>query len=47
MNGIPDRGVPACLSCHGNDVAGRLPLVARLHGQYQGYIESRLRGAGH
>ena len=40
--GIPDRGVPACLGCHGEASVERLGLIPRLHGQHHTYLESRL-----
>ncbi|WP_172960960.1 c-type cytochrome [Oceaniglobus roseus] len=40
--GIPDQGVPACLTCHGAEQTRALPLIARLHGQNGNYLERRL-----
>ena len=45
-NGIPDKGIPACLSCHGAAPAGALPIIARLQGQAPRYIQDRLQVLG-
>jgi cytochrome c553 len=37
--GIPERGVPACASCHGKDGIGVPPMFPRLHGQSAAYIK--------
>jgi cytochrome c553 len=42
MRGIPGRGVPACLSCHGAKAAAALPLIPRLQGQSGLYLRTRL-----
>ena len=39
--GLPDAGVPACISCHGADAAGK-DNIPRLGGQYQGYLVKQL-----
>jgi cytochrome c553 len=39
--GIPDRDVPACSSCHGNDAKGSGPSP-RLAGQLPDYISNKL-----
>ncbi|MBY0613375.1 MAG: c-type cytochrome [Beijerinckiaceae bacterium] len=41
-HGAPERGVPACLSCHGAAGVGALPLAARLQGQSAIYLRNRL-----
>ncbi|MDJ0388101.1 c-type cytochrome [Roseomonas sp. E05] len=40
--GIPEEGVPACLSCHGGAALARNPAYPRLHGQHAGYLETQL-----
>ncbi len=40
--GAPDRGVPACLSCHGQTGVAALPLIPRLQGQSPLYLRNRL-----
>ncbi|TVV75370.1 c-type cytochrome [Sphingomonas solaris] len=40
-DGLPDRQLPACASCH---APGRSPLYPKLAGQRAGYIAARLRG---
>jgi cytochrome c553 len=42
--GVPELGVPACLSCHGAAVRDRLPLIRppSLQGQSQPYLLARL-----
>jgi cytochrome c553 len=40
--GIPDRGVPACLSCHDANGVAELPLIPRLQGQSPLYLRNRL-----
>ena len=42
--GAPERGVPACLSCHGPQGTAALPLVPRLQGQSAFYLRRRLEG---
>ncbi|SES41847.1 Cytochrome c553 [Tranquillimonas rosea] len=42
QNGVPDAGVPACLSCHGEATTADMPIFARLHGQNPVYLEHRL-----
>jgi cytochrome c553 len=44
MHGVPDRGVPACLSCHDTGNISNLPLIPRLQGQSLFYLRSRLDG---
>jgi cytochrome c553 len=39
--GIPERKVPACLSCHGG--APRNPVYPKLDGQRAGYLKTQLR----
>ncbi len=40
--GLPHRGVPACLSCHGAQGVAALPLIPRLQGQSVVYLRERL-----
>ncbi|WP_191090075.1 c-type cytochrome [Histidinibacterium aquaticum] len=40
--GLPERNVPACLTCHGAEPTGQLPGLVRLHGQYEEYLVHRL-----
>ena len=42
QNGLPDAGVPACLTCHSEDQTRELPLFARLQGQNVNYLRNRL-----
>ena len=39
--GVPDSGVPACLSCHGPDALGT-DMYPRLNGQHADYIAKQL-----
>ena len=41
--GLADRDVQACLACHGEGSTELIPLIARLNGQHQSYLERRLR----
>jgi len=49
--GLPDRGVPACMACHGADAAGSadFPRLAGQHAKYVvkqlNYIQSLVRAA--
>jgi len=43
MAGIPDRAVPACMSCHGPGGAGMPSRYPRIGGQWQGYLENELQ----
>lgn len=43
LNGDPDRGLPACTTCHSASAVEALPLFARLDGQSAVYLERRLR----
>ncbi|SHF73498.1 Cytochrome c553 [Loktanella atrilutea] len=45
-NGIPDKNIPACLSCHGPEPTSALPIIARLQGQAPRYIQDRLQALG-
>jgi len=47
--GLPERGVPACASCHSANGAGLPALYPRLSGQFPAYIEEQLKlfRAGH
>jgi cytochrome c553 len=40
--GAPERGVPACLSCHDAKGVAALPLIPRLQGQNVFYLRARL-----
>ncbi|WP_028357520.1 c-type cytochrome [Brackiella oedipodis] len=40
--GIPDRGVPACASCHGASGQGMPALYPRLSGQRPNYLEEQM-----
>lgn len=42
LHGIPTRGIPACLSCHGAGAVADLPLIPRLQGQSAPYLLARL-----
>jgi len=42
VHGAPDRGVPACLGCHGAKGTAALPLIPRLQGQSPFYLRNRL-----
>ena len=42
-NGIPAKGIPACLGCHGEASVQRLGLIPHLHGQHHAYLEGRLQ----
>jgi cytochrome c553 len=41
-NGLPQRGVPACASCHGPQALGTATLP-RLAGQHAAYITAQLK----
>lgn len=43
MAGIPDRAVPACVSCHGPGGAGMPSRYPRIGGQWQSYLETELQ----
>jgi cytochrome c553 len=49
--GLPERGIPACMACHGADAAGMadFPRLAGQHAKYVGkqlnYIQSLVRAA--
>lgn len=40
--GDPERGVPACASCHGPDGVGSPPIYPFIAGQYAPYLEDQL-----
>lgn len=40
--GMPDLGIPACFSCHAEDLASRYPLYPSLAGQFAGYTSGQL-----
>lgn len=41
--GLPDEGVPACISCHGPKDGPRNPIYPVLSGQYEGYLNQQLQ----
>jgi cytochrome c553 len=41
--GVKDKGVPACLSCHGPAERARNPHFPNLDGQHASYLETQLR----
>lgn len=41
-NGLPEQGVPSCLTCHGNDSVNSIAQLPRLHGQSGSYLWARL-----
>ena len=43
MEGLPDQQMPACISCHGDDMTLRHPLYPALAGQHAEYIAQQLR----
>lgn len=43
LEGIPEREVPACTSCHGPTAYARNPQYPLLAGQYAEYLEQQLR----
>ena len=45
-NGIPDKNIPACLTCHGAEPTSKLQLTAHLNGLAGEYIKSRLQHLG-
>ena len=42
LNGLAERNVPACLSCHDAKGTAALPLIPRLQGQSAVYLTKRL-----
>ena len=40
--GLPDEGLPPCLSCHADDPAARNPLYPSIAGQYADYTSQQL-----
>lgn len=40
--GAPERGVPACAACHGQEGVSRNPLFPLLAGQHAGYLQQQL-----
>ncbi|MBU2360523.1 MAG: c-type cytochrome, partial [Alphaproteobacteria bacterium] len=44
--GIPEKNIPACLTCHGAESTAALPIIARLQGQAPRYIQDRLQTLG-
>lgn len=43
VDGIADKGVPACASCHALDGSGLAPEFPRLAGQHAPYLAAQLR----
>ncbi len=41
-NGVPERGVPSCLTCHSQGSTNEIPIIARLNGQHSGYLATKL-----
>lgn len=41
--GLPEHGLPSCMSCHGDDAAARSRFYPVLAGQYAGYTAAQLR----
>lgn len=41
-NGVPSRGVPACIGCHGKALTGMQPGIPGLVGLYPDYINGQL-----
>lgn len=41
--GLPQAGVPACMSCHSSAGAGRPPVYPAIGGQYPSYLETQLK----
>ncbi len=41
-NGIPESGVPACLTCHGAEPTAAMNILPRLLGQNRVYLQERL-----
>ncbi|KPV39795.1 hypothetical protein AN478_11460 [Thiohalorhabdus denitrificans] len=44
QEGIPDKGVAACQSCHGETGESPVPMYPHLAGQYESYLSHSLRG---
>ncbi|MBC8037450.1 MAG: c-type cytochrome [Rhizobiales bacterium] len=40
--GLPDEGIPPCMSCHAEDPASRDPLYPAIAGQYANYTSQQL-----
>ncbi|TXG00489.1 c-type cytochrome [Massilia arenae] len=41
-SGVPARRIPACIACHGNDLAGREPGIPGLLGLRADYVSAQL-----
>ncbi|CAA7612893.1 c-type cytochrome [Magnetospirillum sp. UT-4] len=41
--GLPERGIPACVTCHGGNALARNRLFPRLDGQHAFYLAQQLR----
>jgi cytochrome c553 len=42
LNGLPDKGVPACMACHGEKGEGK-EMTPRLGGQHEAYLIRQLK----
>jgi cytochrome c553 len=42
--GMPQRGIPACITCHGSNLSGREPGIPGLVGLRSDYINAQLGG---
>ena len=40
--GVPERGVPSCVHCHGPKNSPRNPMYPNIAGQYAGYLKAQL-----
>lgn len=43
QSGVPERGLPACVACHGPDGNSLAPAIPSLAGQYASYTADQLR----
>lgn len=43
MAGLPAKGVPACVTCHGDEARRRNPLFPNVDGQFAPYLAQQLR----
>lgn len=41
--GVPERGIPACVECHGPTAVPKNPAYSKLAGQHMRYLTSQLR----
>jgi len=42
QNGLPDVGVPSCVTCHGSEPTQEIEILPRLNGQNYAYLKERL-----